>query len=160
MTLLVTGASGRLGRYLLREARKRKLEIAAWSGRQTGEIFGYPLTPVRLEEEEEVRSRFHAPASASLHIAAMANVSECVRNSGLAEQINHRATCLLADLAAGSCRFVYVSTDMVFGGEKRRIGKWTRLAAIGLWQNQDKGRTGSSPTGEDMHRAAEPALRA
>ncbi len=119
MKLLVTGASGRLGRYLLREARKRDLEVAAWSGRQTDEIFGYSLTPVRLEHEEDVRRRFHAlRPHAVLHIAAMANVSDCVRQAGRAEQINHRATSLLAELAAGVCRFVYVSTDMVFGGDK------------------------------------------
>ncbi|HEV8060778.1 MAG TPA: SDR family oxidoreductase [Gemmataceae bacterium] len=119
MTLLVTGASGRLGRYVLREARKRNWEVAAWSGRQTGEIFGYLLTPVRLEAEEDVRRRFHAlRPHAVLHIAAMANVGDCVRQAGLAEQINYRATSFLAEVAAAQCRFVYVSTDMVFGGDK------------------------------------------
>ena len=119
MTILVTGASGRLGRYVLREAQKRRLQLTAWSGNQTGQLFGRTLTPVRLEDLESVRRRFQdLRPHAVLHIAAMANVNECLRTPALAEQINVRASALLAELAAPACRFVHVSTDMVFGGDK------------------------------------------
>jgi dTDP-4-dehydrorhamnose reductase len=119
MTILVTGASGRLGRYVLHEAQKRNLQLTAWTGKQTGQMFGYNLTPVPLEDFESVRRHFQQlRPRAVLHIAAMANVNECMRTPQMAEQINVRAAALLAELASPACRFVHVSTDMVFGGDK------------------------------------------
>ena len=119
MTILVTGASGRLGRYVLREARERGLQATTWSGKQTGQLFDYPLIPVPIDDSESVRRHFQQlRPRAVLHIAAMANVNQCMRTPAIAEQVNVRASALLAELASPPCRFVHVSTDMVFGGDK------------------------------------------
>ena len=162
MTMLVTGASGRLGRYVLREARKRNLDVAAWSGRQVGDLFGYTLTPVCLEDLQDIGRRFEAlRPHVVLHIAAMANVNQCYRNPGLAEQINVQATSMLAGLAAGRCRFVHLSTDMVFGGDTAPYRETDPVAAaLGLRENQGIGRTGGLAEQRCVRRALEPALRA
>ncbi len=119
MRILVTGASGRLGRYVLREARQRDLDVVAWSGRQTGEVFGYPLVPIQIEDAQEVSQRFRvAKSDAILHAAAFAKVNECYQNPARAWQVNVDATRTLAELATGKCPMVHVSTDMVFGGDR------------------------------------------
>jgi dTDP-4-dehydrorhamnose reductase len=145
MAMLVTGASGRLGRYVLREARRRELSLTAWSGHQIGEIFGYPLTPVPLQDRDELQSRFEDLApSAVLHIAALANVNECYHQPELAEQVNHNATALLAQLASrANARFIQVSTDMVFGGDKAPYRETDPAAPLSVY-GQTKARAEES----------------
>src|SRR5437899_738964 len=58
MTILVTGASGQLGSYLVRALRQQEQRVVAWSGAQTGEIFGIPLNPVNLAEKDAVAAAF------------------------------------------------------------------------------------------------------
>jgi dTDP-4-dehydrorhamnose reductase len=119
MRLLVTGAGGRLGRYILREARLRDYEVIAWSGRQTGEVSGYRLISVPLEKPDVLRKRFHeAKPDMVLHAAALAKVEDCRQNPWLADQVNAIAPCTLAELATSRCRLVHVSTDMVFRGDR------------------------------------------
>ena len=48
MRIVLTGASGQLGGYLLRELQTRDWAVTAWSGHQTGELFGCRLHPVDL----------------------------------------------------------------------------------------------------------------
>jgi dTDP-4-dehydrorhamnose reductase len=54
-----------------------------------------------------------------LHAAAMARIVDCYRNPTRARTVNTEASALLARLAAESgARLVYVSTDLVFDGER------------------------------------------
>src|SRR5205814_6057661 len=54
-----------------------------------------------------------------LHTAAVASIAECWRNPERAHQVNTHATAVLAELAEQArARFVHVSTDLVFDGEK------------------------------------------
>jgi dTDP-4-dehydrorhamnose reductase len=119
MKLLITGASGRLGRYVLREARVRGLDVIAWSGRQSGEVSGYRLHPVSMKDPAALRRHFReANPDAFLNIAALAKVDECRQDPWSTAQINSIAPVILAALTALRCRFVQVSTDMVFGGDR------------------------------------------
>ena len=54
MRCLVTGASGLLGAYVLRELTGSGAEVVAWSGSTTGRLFGVDLQPVELGEPESV----------------------------------------------------------------------------------------------------------
>ncbi len=72
MRLLVTGAGGRLGRYLLREARLRDFEVIAWSGRQTGEVSGYRLIPVPLETPDVLRQWFREASGLTVSACPLA----------------------------------------------------------------------------------------
>jgi dTDP-4-dehydrorhamnose reductase len=117
--LLLTGASGQLGAYLLRELTAAGAEVTAWSGARRGELFGTPLQPVDLADAGAVAAAFRqARPGAVLHAAALASVAECHRDPERAFRVNVGGTATLAELAAGAgVRFVLVSTDLVFDGE-------------------------------------------
>ncbi|MCI0464563.1 MAG: SDR family oxidoreductase [Gemmataceae bacterium] len=120
MRVLVTGSSGQLGAYLLRELRGQGDEVIAWTGARTGELFNTPLRPVDLADREAVVTAFRAARPEGvLHAAALASVADCHRDPERAHAINTRASALLAELADDArARLVFVSTDLVFDGEK------------------------------------------
>jgi dTDP-4-dehydrorhamnose reductase len=116
---LVTGASGQLGGYLLRELHGRGSVVVAWSGSRRGELFGVPLQPVDLADPDAVAPAFRAcRPDIVLHAAAIARLAECFRDPEQAQRVNTRGTATLAGLAAeANARLVHVSTDLVFDGE-------------------------------------------
>jgi dTDP-4-dehydrorhamnose reductase len=120
MHFLVTGASGQLGAYLLRELSCRGATVSAWSGRRDGELFGVPLAQVDLTDRGAVLARFRAARpDAIIHCAARSGVADCYQEPERAEAVNVSATRLLAELAEESgVRLLYVSTDLVFDGER------------------------------------------
>jgi dTDP-4-dehydrorhamnose reductase len=118
--LLITGASGQLGSYLLRAAAAQQTEVIAWSGTQTGERHGFPLSPVDFTAPDRIREAWgHAPPGAIIHAAALASIAACRQDPELAHSVNVRGTSVLAELAAhAGTRLLLVSTDLVFDGEK------------------------------------------
>jgi dTDP-4-dehydrorhamnose reductase len=120
MRILVTGASGQLGSYLLRELSRRGAEVAAWSGARRGDLFGVPMRPVDLADADGVAGAFReARPAVVVHAGALARVADCHRDPSRAERVNTRGTAVLAELvAAAGARLVYVSTDLVFDGER------------------------------------------
>ena len=120
MRILVTGASGQLGGYLLRRLRGAGDAVVAWSGTRPGERFGVPLLPVDLADERSVVEAFRsARPDVVVHAAAVSAVAQCYREPHRALAINVRASALLADLAEqAGARLLLVSTDMVFDGAK------------------------------------------
>src|SRR3954452_4443791 len=116
MRWLVTGASGLLGGYLLRQLRAAGESVVAWSRSHAGESF----TPVDLADPTAVAAAFHSAApDVVLHAAALARVGDCHRDPAGARRINTDGTRLLAELAADAgARLVFVSTDLVFDGER------------------------------------------
>jgi dTDP-4-dehydrorhamnose reductase len=120
MRLLITGASGQLGAYLLRELDGRGLAVTGWSGRRDGALFGVPLTPVNLTDPAAVAAAFRAARpDAVIHCAALSRVAGCYADPELAEAVNVGGTRLLAELAEETgARLVSISTDLVFDGER------------------------------------------
>lgn len=120
MRLLLTGASGQLGAYLLRSLSSRGWPIVAWSGSVSGSRFGVPCRPVDLADADAVSTAFReARPEGVLHAGAMASVGACVANPQRAEQINTRGSALLAELAErDKIRLIHISTDLVFDGER------------------------------------------
>ncbi len=119
MRTLLTGASGQLGAYLLRELRSAK-SLTSWSGASAGELFGARLLPVDLADPDAVAAAFRAAQpDIVLHAGAMARLADCHRDPARAWRVNARGTAVLAELAsAGKARLVMVSTDLVFDGER------------------------------------------
>ncbi|MFO0930762.1 MAG: sugar nucleotide-binding protein [Gemmataceae bacterium] len=118
--LLVTGASGALGGYLLARLAQLGRAAAAWSGASTGVRFGVSLRPVDLADLSALERAWHNDApSVVIHAAAMANVAHCLQAPDRARAVNVAATDRLARLAANAgARLLLVSTDLVFGGDR------------------------------------------
>ncbi len=120
MRLLITGASGQLGAYLLRHLVRSNHHVVAWSGSRTDERYGVQLRPVNLNDSNTVKREFAvARPDVVIHAAAITNVAACHRDPIQANRINTQATAALAELCHGSGgRLLFTSTDLVFDGER------------------------------------------
>jgi dTDP-4-dehydrorhamnose reductase len=120
MRLLLTGASGQLGAYLLRELAQGQHDVTAWSGTGSSSLFGFPLQPVWLESRDAMaRAIRQARPDAILHTAALASVARCLEDPTAARLVNVQGTQFLTELAgAKNARLILVSTDLVFDGER------------------------------------------
>src|SRR5262245_22184631 len=117
MRILITGASGQLGSYLLRRlSREKEIHVIAWSGSQRGKLFGIPIDAVDLRRHDQLAAAFEqARPDAILHAAAMSRIDTCYAEPELAQHVNVDGTRWLAELARQHrARLVYVSTDLVF----------------------------------------------
>lgn len=118
MKILVTGASGLLGRSLM--ARLAPLAdspdglIGTARSRTTP-----PLQRLDLTDEAAVRQAFvEWSPDLVVHSAAERKPDVVDRDPVAAERLNIGATALLSELAAASAaRFIYISTDYVFDGK-------------------------------------------
>src|SRR5262245_48843687 len=121
MRILLTGASGNLGSYVLRELRGSTHEVIAWSGTREGALFGFALAPVDFTQSASLTAacaslRQRRP-EVVIHTAAMARIDACSRQPDRARQVNVDATeALLAAAADIGARSLYISTDLVFDG--------------------------------------------
>jgi dTDP-4-dehydrorhamnose reductase len=119
--ILVTGASGQLGSYLLhRLGRDRRFDVVAWSGSQSGQLGGVPLEPVDLTDRQRVMASYEsARPDFIIHTAAICRIDACYADPERAERVNVAGTRLLCELASEHhARVVCVSTDLVFDGEQ------------------------------------------
>ncbi len=135
MRVLLTGASGQLGGYLLRERLRQGGEVVAWSGGRCGELFGHPLRPVDLADVDATALAFReAQPDVIVHAAARAGVADCHREPERAEQVNTRGSAVLAELAdRAKVRLVHVSTDMVFDGERGNYREDDAVAPLSIY---------------------------
>jgi dTDP-4-dehydrorhamnose reductase len=117
MRILITGASGQLGGYLLRELSG---QVLAWSGSRGGEFLGHTLHPLDLADAAAIADAYReARPEVVIHAAALARVSDCFADPDKSHRVNTQATAALAELSAQcGARFVFVSTDLVFDGER------------------------------------------
>lgn len=120
MRFLITGGSGQLGGYLLRELADRDESVIAWSCSRTGQLFGFPLRPVNLTQPELIEKAFReARPDIVIHTAAITRIVDAYSDPAHARMVNVEGTAALAGIAKQfGARFVHVSTDLVFNGEK------------------------------------------
>lgn len=119
MRIVVTGGSGMLGHNLMRLARR---EHEVWGSFHTHrvEIPGCSMFSMDLRDEKESKSQLKSiRPDVVIHTAGLTDVDECERRPEAARTINGRGTRILAEGAEEvKARFVYISTDYVFDGEK------------------------------------------
>jgi dTDP-4-dehydrorhamnose reductase len=107
--IVVVGAGGRLGAALVREYA-REFEIA-----------GFNHAQLDLGAPEQLRSTLGSlDFDALINAAAQTNVDRCETHQEEAFALNAEAPRVLAEICrAKKARFIHISTDYVFDGEKR-----------------------------------------
>ena len=120
MRVVVTGASGQVGAYLLDPLRKSSWTIVPWSGTSRGLWGDSPLVPVDLTDERAIKSELaNANPDVVLHLAAVSSAERVRRDPDRAKLVNVVATRHIAQWCAErGRRLVFASTDMVFDGER------------------------------------------
>lgn len=120
MRVVVTGASGQVGAYLVDPHRQTGWTILPWSGTSRGRWGDSPLdlVPVDLTDERAIKSELeNANPDAVLHLAAISSAEQVRRDPDRAKLINVGATRHIAQWCAErGRRLVFASTDMVFDG--------------------------------------------
>jgi dTDP-4-dehydrorhamnose reductase len=105
----VTGASGMLGREIVRVAQHRQLDLAAWNRA------AFDVT----DRDATLRAIVDAKPDVVIHAGAWTDVDGCEADPKKAFLVNGRGTGHVVE-ACRECgaRLVYVSTDYVFSGDK------------------------------------------
>ena len=118
--ILVTGASGLLGAHVLRQGLDANRKVAGLAGQYQFQMDGAEIHQADLTDFAATRRIVESvKPTVIVHCAAATNVDWCEEHPEAAHEINVRASAFLAELAREvRARFVYVSTDSVFDGEK------------------------------------------
>jgi dTDP-4-dehydrorhamnose reductase len=118
MRLLITGASGLLGMNLALDACRTHAVV----GVCRTALAGVPFRAIQadlLEASAVERVMDDAVPEAVIHCAAAADVDFCERNPDVALRMNARVPAQIAESCAQRrVRFIHISTDAVFDGEK------------------------------------------
>jgi dTDP-4-dehydrorhamnose reductase len=107
--IVILGAGGRLGAALVREYSRDQ------------EVVGFNHAQLDLGSPEELRSTLEGlDFDALINAAAQTNVDRCETHQEEAFALNAEAPRVLAAICrAKQARFIHISTDYVFDGEKR-----------------------------------------
>jgi len=119
MRILITGASGQVGPYLVRRLLADDAVVIAWGRFWAGQLSGVSVRALDLTDRDQVAEGFeHADPEVVVHAAAISQVSRAYDEPELAQAVNVNATRHLSKIVAErQCRLIYLSTDMVFDGE-------------------------------------------
>jgi dTDP-4-dehydrorhamnose reductase len=122
-TVLLTGANGFIGYYLVQQLLQKKYPVIATGKGEnrlpfTDENFTYETLDYTLSEN--IAPLFEATQPAVvIHCGAISKPDECELNRQAAFLANVTGTInLLAAAAKQKARFIFLSTDFVFSGEK------------------------------------------
>jgi dTDP-4-dehydrorhamnose reductase len=117
--LLITGGSGFLGWNLAKYAAEF-YEVSFTYGQHPISIPECQKYHVDLQNRTEIEEVMDdIQPEVLIHTAALGNVELCEKRRSLAHEINVAATSHLAKCAEElGCRFVYISTDLVFDGQQ------------------------------------------
>lgn len=128
MKVLITGANGFLGHYLVPELLQRGYQVLA-TGKgpcrlSLEETNGFAYAEMDLTDAEQANHTVTAFApDCIVHAGAVSKPDDCELNQADAWRINTGSTIQLLETAAGlEAFFVYISTDFVFDGE---LGMYT-----------------------------------
>lgn len=117
-TLIVTGASGFLGSHIMQQ--RPPGDCLGVYHRNRPQNDGRDYLPCDLSEPEKFLKILHEIRPAALiHAAAKINVDWCEKNPESTWTVNAELPVILAKACADlGCKFVFISSDMVFDGKK------------------------------------------
>jgi len=120
MKILVTGASGQLGAYLLDELSRLSHTVVAWSGTRADRRGLVDLVPVDLADLDALEPALDRyDPGAVIHSAAISSAEAVRLDRPRADLVNVRATRRIVEWAESHRRrFVFTSTDLVFDGTR------------------------------------------
>jgi dTDP-4-dehydrorhamnose reductase len=120
MRIVVTGASGQLGSYLVDRLIGGPHEIIGWSRRPRDDRGKRALRPVELSDHPGFALALdEADPDVVIHAAAISSAEEARRDPQRSTAVNVEATRFLSEWAARlRRRLVYISTDLVFDGSQ------------------------------------------
>jgi len=120
MRILVTGSSGMLGKDIV-EILSNNINCSVYGFSRTLNPFfskDYQVIGDLTNLEFLSSSLEEINPDVIIHCAAIVNVDKCETNKRLAEALHHDVTEILVRYKSGSTRFIYISTDSVFDGQK------------------------------------------
>jgi len=125
MRILVTGASGQLGCYLIDRLAMGPHEVIAWSGRTQNVRGQLRVRPIDLTDSLAVTAALEeANPEVLIHLAAISSTEAVRRDPERDLAVNVSGTALLAEWAAKrDRRLLYTSSDLVFDGSKSWYGE-------------------------------------
>ncbi len=111
MTILITGATGFFGPYLIEEFSNSGEEVIGLA--RSGANFQCDLTDAELT----ARMVREANPRLIIHAAAMTSVIKCEQKPEVAMRVNAEATRNIVQCLPENCKLIYISTDMIYSGE-------------------------------------------
>lgn len=120
MRVLLTGASGQLGCYVVRQWRPDCGHLVAWSGSRAGRVGAVELHPIDLTRRDDVwRALECTQPDVILHTAAVSKPEAVLQNPARGWLVNRDATrTLVAWAGQYDRRLIFTSTDLVFDGQR------------------------------------------
>lgn len=120
MRVLVTGATGQLGAYVMARLSSADHEVVALGGRTGGQLGDRAVPPFDLTDFPALSDLLNrVDPTVILHLAAVSRAEDAHRDPESADLVNVEVTRFLAAWAARRrARLVVTSTDLVFDGAK------------------------------------------
>lgn len=120
MRILVTGSSGMLGKDIVEILSKDVDCFVVGFSRTVNPYLSTDHQVIGdLTDLEFLSSSLdEIKPDVIIHCAAIVNVDECETNKRVAEALHRDVTGILARYKSGSTRFIHISTDSVFDGQK------------------------------------------
>lgn len=117
--VLITGSNGMLGKDIVDEmVNKNEFDIygISRSRKINSKIKEYICDLIDFKKAREILDEIDPDII--IHCAANVNVDSCEKNKKAAYQINSEATRFLAAHSPQKIKFIYISTDSIFNGDK------------------------------------------